>query len=62
MKIVNYTHARGNLRSVIDDVVDDSVPCCVVSKNNQVVIVSKSDYDSLIETRYVEQQLRSGGE
>lgn len=59
MNIVNYSYARKNFRGVIDSVVDDCEPCCVVSKNNQVVIMSKSDYDTLVETRYVERQLLS---
>jgi len=62
MNIVNYSYARKNFRSVLDNVVDDCVPCCVVSKGNQVVIISKSDYDSLVETRYVQQQLKSAGD
>lgn len=59
MKIVNYSHARKNFRSVIDDCCDDSEPVCIVSKNNQAVMISKSDYDNLVETRYAERQLLS---
>ena len=62
MKIVKYSHARKNFRSVIDNVVDDCEPCCVVSKNNQVVMISKLDYDTLVETRYVERQLKDRGD
>ena len=53
MKIVNYSYARKHLRKVLDQVVDDCESTCIVSKNNQVVIMSKSDYDSIIETLYV---------
>ena len=53
MKIVNYSYARKNFRKVLDQVVDDSEVTCIVSKSNQVVIMSKSDYDSIIETLYV---------
>lgn len=61
VKIVNYSYARKNLRGVIDAVENDSEPTCIVSKNNQVVLISKSDYDTIIETRYVELQLLSKG-
>ena len=57
MKIVNYTYARKHLRKVLDQVVDDSESTCIVSKGNQVVIMSKSDYDSIIETCYVTKSL-----
>ena len=57
MKIVNYTYARKHLRKVLDQVVDDSESTCIVSKGNQVVIMSKSDYDSIIETCYVTKNL-----
>ena len=53
MKIVNYSYARKNFRKVLDQVVDDSEVTCVVSKGNQVVIMSKSDYDSMIEVLHV---------
>lgn len=59
MRIVNYSYARKNFRGVIDEVIDNSEPTCIVSKNNQVVMISKSDYDNLVETRYVELQLLS---
>ena len=57
MKIVNYTYARKHLRKVLDQVVDDSESTCIVSKGNQVVIMSKSDYDSIIETCYATKNL-----
>ena len=57
MKIVNYSYARKNLRKLLDQVVDDSVVTCIVSKSNQTVIMSKSDYDSIIETCYVTKSL-----
>lgn len=54
MKIINYTTAKVNLRRTLDEVVNDSEPTCIVSKNNQVVLINKSDYDNLIENRYVD--------
>lgn len=62
MNIVTYSYARKNFRSVLDDVVNNCEPCCVVSKGNQVVMMSKADYDTLVETRHVERQLKSRGD
>ena len=48
MKIIKYTEARLSLRKTLDQVANSNEPTCVVSKNSQVVIVSKSEYDRLI--------------
>lgn len=48
MKIVNYTYARKNFRSLLDDTVKACEPTCIVSKNNQVVLIGKSEYDKMI--------------
>ena len=48
MKIVNYTYARKNFRKVLDEVVNDSEVTCIVSKGNQVVIISKWVYDLMV--------------
>ena len=45
MKIIKYTEARLNLRRVLDQVADSGNPTCVISKNNQVVIIPKDIYD-----------------
>ncbi len=50
MKIINYSQARKELRKELDEVVDNSEPTCIVSKGNQVVMMSKEDYDILTET------------
>ena len=47
MKIINYSEARANLRAEIDSVVENSEPTCIVSRKNQVVVMSKEDYDIL---------------
>ena len=57
MRIVKYSEARENLRRELDLVVDNSEPTCVISKNNQVVMMSKSDYDTMVETFHVNNQL-----
>ncbi len=47
MKIIKYTEARLNLRKVLDQAIKEDV--CVISKNSQVVIVSKEKYDKILE-------------
>ena len=59
MRIINYTEARENLRRELDLVVSNSEPTCVVSKSNQVVMLSKEDYDIMTETFHVNNQLKS---
>ena len=59
MKIIKYSDARSNLRKELDRVVSDSEPTCIISKNNQVVMMSKSDYDTMVETFHCANQLRS---
>ena len=59
MKIINYTEARENLRRELDLVVNNSEHTCIVSKNNQVVMMSKTDYDTMTETFHVSKQLKS---
>lgn len=45
MNIVKYTEARKKLRSVLDDVVNTEIPTCIVSKDSQVVVITKDQYD-----------------
>ena len=49
VKIVKYSEARKNLRSTLDKVISDCEPTCIVSKNNQVVLISKAVYDGIID-------------
>jgi len=49
VKIVNYSKARKELRSILDEVEKSNEPTCIVSKNNQVVIISKRMYDNMID-------------
>ena len=45
MKIINYTEAKTNLRKTLDECELTSEPVCIVSRNNQMVIISKAQYD-----------------
>ncbi len=54
MNAVNYTDLRQNLKSHMDSVYQDHEPLIVTRKDNQnVVLISLDDYNSLIETQYL---------
>lgn len=54
MDIVSYTHARQNLKAVLDKVVDNSEPTVIFRPNGKhVVMLSKVDYDALDTTEYL---------
>jgi antitoxin YefM len=54
MEIVNFTEARQNFKSVLDRVTDN-VDCAIVVRRggDDAVIMSKSHYDSIMETLYL---------
>ena len=46
MLAVNYTHARNNLKSLIDTVCDDDEEVIITTKNNRsVVLLSLDEYN-----------------
>ncbi|MFT4924460.1 MAG: antitoxin YefM [Phenylobacterium sp.] len=51
MRIVSYTEAKNNLKSVLDGVVDDA-DCTVITRRDveDVVVMSMGYYNSLMET------------
>lgn len=54
MKIVSYTSARKNLKSLFDNACDDSSVIFVQRRNGKgVVILSEEEYSSLDETAYL---------
>ncbi len=54
MNIVNFSEARNNFKSVLDRVANDK-DCTVIVRRDaeDAVVMSKSYYDSLIETVYL---------
>ncbi|MCH4009902.1 type II toxin-antitoxin system Phd/YefM family antitoxin [Companilactobacillus sp.] len=52
MDSVNYTNFRKKLKEYMTQVNDDSEPLIVTNKdsNNDIVVLSKDDYDSMNET------------
>ena len=54
MNAVNYSELRKNLKVFLDQVYHDHEPLIVTRKNNQnIVLMSIDDYNSLIETNYL---------
>jgi antitoxin YefM len=54
MNAINFTELRKKLKNYMDQVYDDHEPLIVTRKNNQnIVLMSVEDYNSLIETNYL---------
>lgn len=53
MFTTNVTNARSNLYNIIARVIKNNEPVNIISKNGNAVIISKGDYNSLIETLYL---------
>ena len=49
--MLNYTEARRNLKSVLDTAVEDRVAVVITrAKGGPVIMMAKSEHDSLMET------------
>jgi len=54
MNAIAYTDLRQNLKTYMDKVVQDCVPVIITRKNNDnVVLISVAEYNSLVETNYL---------
>ena len=54
MNVISYSDARASLKTVMDTVCDSHEATVVTrQKGDDVVILSKSDYDSVMETLYL---------
>lgn len=54
MQVTTYTSFRQKLKSYLDKVRDNHMPLYVTSANGEdVVVLSKSDYESMEETFYL---------
>lgn len=49
MKIINYSHARNNLRAVLDST-KDGKPVIIKSKDSAAVVIEYNQYMDLIDT------------
>lgn len=46
MQVVNYSHARNNLKAIIDDVCDNNEEVIITTKNDKsVIILSLDEYN-----------------
>lgn len=54
MEVTSYTNFRQNLKSFMDQVFQNSAPLYITRSNGEdMVVLSKSDYESLQETLYL---------
>jgi antitoxin YefM len=54
MDAITYTDLRQNLKTYMDKVFQDNDPLIVTRKNNEnVVLISVAEYNSLMETNYL---------
>ncbi len=54
MQAVNYSHARNNLKSLIDDVDENFETYLITTKNEKkAVLISAEEYNSMKETLYL---------
>jgi antitoxin YefM len=54
MDAISYTNLRQNLKSYMDKVFNDHDPLIITRKNNEnVVLMSVDEYNSLMETNYL---------
>ncbi len=54
MDAITYTDLRQNLKTYMDKVFNDNDPLIITRKNNEnLVLISIDEYNSLIETNYL---------
>lgn len=54
METHSYSYTRQHLSEILNDVIDHSEVFCIERKNGkQAIILSKSDYEALVETAYL---------
>ena len=54
MDAISYTALRQNMKTYMDKVVQDNDPLIITRKNDEnVVLISVAEYNSLIETNYL---------
>jgi PHD/YefM family antitoxin component YafN of YafNO toxin-antitoxin module len=48
MNILSYTEMKTNLRKRLDECERTNIPICIVSRKNQMIVISKSEYEMMI--------------
>ena len=54
MKNVNITTFRNNIYNLLENTIKYNEPINISTKNGNAVVLSENDYNSLIETLYIE--------
>ena len=52
MTVINPTYARNNLFTILDEI-DNGEKYIIESKGKEALLISKDEYDSLVETLYL---------
>jgi antitoxin YefM len=55
MSVTTYSNARKNFRSLINKVNEDSEAVTITTNENNAVLMSEEDYNSIMETLYLQQ-------
>lgn len=53
MNTQTYTETRANFKAAIESVTDKHEPLVITSKNDDVVLMAREDYESMQETMYL---------
>jgi PHD/YefM family antitoxin component YafN of YafNO toxin-antitoxin module len=49
MNILSYTEMKTNLRQRLDECERTNIPICIVSRKNQMIVISKAEYEMMID-------------
>lgn len=55
MSVITYSNARKDFRNLIDKVNEDSDTVTITTNNQNAVLMSEADYNSIMETLYLQQ-------
>lgn len=54
MEKVSYSYTRAHLSTILDKIVNNSEVYCIKrKKDREIIMMDKSDYDSMLETAYL---------
>ena len=54
MEKVSYSYTRAHLSTILDEIVNNSEVYCIKrKKDREIIMMDKSDYDSMLETAYL---------
>lgn len=54
MEKVSYSYTRAHLSTILDEIVNNSEVFCIKrTKDREIIMMDKNDYDSMLETAYL---------